>query len=124
MSTLETASWLIGILVSYFLPLLAALIHQRHWPEELYGVIATVLAVATAFVDELIAHPDNYHWTIAGAKAAVFWLFMYFARNQSWSVQNEHDNPKALVSKLHAFPRRVPPGGRQPGHEHHEQSAA
>jgi hypothetical protein len=117
-NNVQQLSFWLFLVGTYFLPMVGAFLSRQHWPQQITGVINTVLAVAAALVQELIANPDHYHWGWAGVKAVLLWVITFVAHNQTWK-----DAPKdSVYAKVLAFPRRLPPGGVQPGDESHRSS--
>jgi len=109
-----TESFLLSLLVAYGLSPLAALLSRAHLPQQVTGLLVTLLALVTGFVQELIQNPHGYSWTAAGFHAALLWAVAWIAHNQTWADGKVGGQ---LYAKLLAFPRRLPPGGVQPGHE-------
>ena len=104
---LATESFLLSLLVAYVLPLVGAFISSRHWSGEVLGIVTTVLAVITAFVQELIQNPHAYSWSGAGLHALIIWVVAFIGRNQTWKSSTE--KPNGITAKALAFPAKLPP---------------
>lgn len=108
---------LLALLAGYLLPLLTAIIARQHWPSALLGPITAVLSAVTGFVSEWAQHPSAYSWRDGGLRAVFVAGFALVGLLQSWRKTGLHD-------KLLAWPRRIPPGGVQPGQEPSMDAAA
>jgi hypothetical protein len=107
---ISTYSTYILLAISWLIPLASSFLSRQHWPQEITGILTLLLASVGGFASEWFQDPSHFHLGNATFKALLAYVLAAFAHSKIWSGTTTND--KAL-----AFPRRVPPGGVQPGHE-------
>jgi uncharacterized membrane protein YfcA len=112
---ISTYSTYILMAVAWLFPLLSSFVSRQHWPQWVTGLLTLVISTVGGFVSEWFQDPSHFHIGQATFKAFLAYFLAAVAHQKIWSST-------LLDAKLLAFPRRLPPGGVQPGDESHRSS--
>lgn len=98
-STGITTALVLSIVVSVFIPLVAALLTRSKWSKEVTGYLSLLLSAISGFCVEWAQASDisHFNWKVAALNAIVAYVVAVSAHVGAWTKTS-------VEASLHAFP--------------------